>query len=112
MKISDEIKKASALIRDVVYIGGLVVAIYLFTGKKAVEKDRSIQQEIALEKKVDLLITSDSVRKMQDRNLSDTLKIVVEKQNLMIKEQGKTKKGLVELYKLTGKVEELVSWWF
>jgi hypothetical protein len=109
--ITEEIKKVSSLIRDIVYIAGLIVAAYLFLGKKAVEKERVSQHELTLEKKVDFLIKSDSIRKIQNRYLSDTLRIVVQKQNLMISKQVKSDKGLVELYKSTGKIEELLKWY-
>jgi hypothetical protein len=114
----DKIKNTAVWISVVI---GAFMAIYgaysLFT-KKIIEKDRQQQSAITLRNEVkdnnkpdSLIISRFSELNFRFNNLSDTLKKIVEKQNLIISKQVKTDKGLVELYKLTGKVEALVNWW-
>jgi hypothetical protein len=116
--ITEQIKKASALIRDVVYIAGLVVAAYLFLGKKAVEKERYNQSTISLQNNVTKNNKTDSIiitrfNELNNRfnNLSDTMKMLIIKTNSVISKQVKSEKGLTDLYKLTGRMEELINWY-
>jgi hypothetical protein len=107
------------------WISAIIGAYFAIVGivstftKKVVEKEREQQtitaskNDIQKGKKTDSLIIS----KFDDlnfrfNNLSDTLKKIVEKQNLMISKQNKSDKAVIELYTLTGKVEALVKWWF
>jgi len=109
--IWDEIKKASAIIKDIVYIVGLILAAYLFLGKKAVEKDRDLQNKIALQKEVHQNSKTDSIIITRFNNLSDTLKIVIQKQDQMIKKQNKFDIGFTKHLKQTDRIEELINWY-
>jgi hypothetical protein len=77
--------------------------------KEIVDQERKYQHDLNLNAKVDLLVKSDSIRKVQDRNLSDTLKKLILKQNLMISKQNTTDKGVVEIFKLTGNIEKYLN---
>jgi hypothetical protein len=114
----DKIKNTAVWVSVVI---GAFMALYgaysLFT-KKIIEKDReqqtilSSKNDIRQTKKTDSLIISRFAElNFRFNNLSDTFKIIVEKQNIIINKQNKTDKGVIELYKLTGNLEKAFNWW-
>jgi hypothetical protein len=118
MKVWDKIIKVSAILGAVIFIMSSIFGGYSFFARKVIEKERKQQNTIALQNEVgknsktdSLIISQFNELNFRFNNLSDTLKIVVQKQNVMINKQIKSDKGLIELYKLTGKVGELVNWW-
>jgi hypothetical protein len=113
----NKVKNIALWISAVIGAYFAIVGIMSTFSKKVIEKDREQQTIIASKndirqtKKTDSLIISRfSELNSRFNNLSDTLKKIFEKQNLMISKQVKSDKGLVELYKLTGKMEDAVNY--
>jgi hypothetical protein len=107
----EKINKASGLIKNIVYILGLLFAVYVFIGKNAVEKERSSQQDIALEKKVDRLIVADSVRAVKIDTIMENQAKMMKKVNENTKDTKYVIGGFKKHLKATDRLEELLNFY-
>jgi 3-phosphoglycerate kinase len=111
MKIGEEIKKASALIRDVVYIGGLVAAIFLFTGKKAVEKEREATSKATQENTIKELTQTAATMILKIDTLMNSQTKIMAKMDANTKATNAVIVGFKKHLKATDRLEELLNFY-
>ena len=108
--MNDKVKNGISIFKEVASIGTILFAVYIFIGKSAVKSDQEQRNNIALINQAKQNKVTDSIIISRFDNLSDTMKMVILKQNIMISKQVKADKGIIELYRTTGNTEKLINW--
>jgi hypothetical protein len=111
MKISDKMSKTSALVRDIIYIGGLLVSIYLFTGKKAVEKERETISKTAQENTIKALTSTTTTMILKIDTLMDNQAKIMVKLDANTKGTNAVITGFKKHLKATDRLEELLNFY-
>jgi hypothetical protein len=101
----------STVMGAIIILSSVFYSGYSLLIKRTIDKERKTQSDLIQVERVNKWISQDSLINIKFGNISDTLKLVIVKQNQLIKQNTKLDLGFTKHLKLSEKVDELINFY-